>query len=108
MEQRIADERPITLTPTHRLQAVPPVQTVWLAVPITSEFVQKQHIFWSDSVPQQQPAAINANVEHSGKSPSQHTTKKTADRWTSCNCFIKISKSQPHNLIGDLNCINNF
>lgn len=36
---------------TRRLQAVHPVQTVWLAIPITSEFVQEQHIFWAHSVP---------------------------------------------------------
>lgn len=39
-----------------------PVQTVWLAIPITSELVQEQQIFSCHSVPQQQPA--NATVKH--------------------------------------------
>lgn len=87
MESRIAVEDP---SHWHRLQAVPPDQTVWLAVPITSEVVQKQHIFWSHSVPQRQPAVINTTVERSGK--SQITTdhrQRGRYRWTSCNCFIE-------------------
>lgn len=52
-------KEPSLFASTTSIATVPPVQTVWQALPIMSEFVQKQHIFWL--------AVINTAVEHSMK-----------------------------------------